>query len=98
MFELVAEVLDVKAKAGRRPATLNDYKFVFNRFNRSYGQRRVHEVHRDDVEDYLARIRHCDGRCAKTQHSGRQKITTRRKLGMGESCQCQMGTQTLDMK
>ena len=53
MFELVAEVLDVKAKAGRRPATLNDYKFVFNRFNRSYGQRRVHEVHRDDVEDWL---------------------------------------------
>lgn len=28
-------------------------KFVFNRFNRSYGQRRVHEVHRDDVEDWL---------------------------------------------
>ena len=53
MFELVTEVLDVKAKAGRRPATLNDYKFVFNRFNRSYGQRRVHEVHRDDVEDWL---------------------------------------------
>jgi len=53
MFELVTEVLHVKAKAGRRQSTVKDYKFVFNRFNRSYGQRRVHEVHRDDVDAWL---------------------------------------------
>ena len=34
MIDLVTEMLDSRRKLGRRPSTLADYKFVFNRFNR----------------------------------------------------------------
>ena len=53
MIELVAEVLEAKAKVGRRQKTVDSYRSFFNRFNRSFGQRHVHEVHRDDVEHWL---------------------------------------------
>lgn len=53
MFELVAEVLEVKARAGRRTATIQDYRYLFNRFNRSYGERRVHEIRSHDVDEWL---------------------------------------------
>lgn len=53
MLDLVKEILDAKKKLGRRPSTLADYKFVFNRFNRSYGERMAHDVHQKDVEDWL---------------------------------------------
>ena len=53
MFELATEVLEAKAKVGRRQKTLDSYRSFFNRFNRSFGQRHVHEVHRDDVEGWL---------------------------------------------
>ena len=53
MFELVAEILDSKSKAGRRSNTIAAYRFVFNRFNRSYGSRMVHEIHRRDAEEWL---------------------------------------------
>jgi integrase len=53
MFELVAEVLETKKTAGRRQATVDNYRILFTRFNRSFGQRHVHEVHRDDIENWL---------------------------------------------
>lgn len=53
MFELAVEVLEAKAKVGRRQKTLDSYRSFFNRVNRSFGQRHVHEVHRDDVEAWL---------------------------------------------
>jgi integrase len=53
MIDLVTEMLDSRRKLGRRPSTVADYKFVFNRFNRSYGERMAHDVHAQDVEHWL---------------------------------------------
>jgi integrase len=53
MLDLVTEILDAKKKLGRRKSTLDDYRFVFNRFNRSYGERMAHDVHQNDVEAWL---------------------------------------------
>jgi integrase len=53
MCDLVTEVLDAKQKAGRRPTTVADYRYLFNRFNRSYGERMAHDIHQQDVEQWL---------------------------------------------
>lgn len=53
--ELIPEYLKApgKKKSKRRPETLNALKWRLNAFARVYGNRNVHEVTRNDIEDWL---------------------------------------------